>query len=129
MTRREATKDFGKSIVNVTVEVVGKGSPPDKLYRYFLVENEYEGDFISCEKITILDSLRSCVAGKKSLVNEVVDSTDRYSYAFKLFMSDDNIARGTVLTIWIISSTLSFILQELTLWGTGLKSLGLSIKL
>ncbi|KAI5653877.1 hypothetical protein M9H77_31064 [Catharanthus roseus] len=105
--RRETSKDFIKSVVNVTVinclstlltyaerlkhngkariwylltwfqvEVLGKDSPLDKLYRYFLVENEYGGNFISCEK---------------------VDSIDRYAYVFKLFISDDNIARANVL--------------------------------
>ncbi|KAI5676143.1 hypothetical protein M9H77_07093 [Catharanthus roseus] len=77
-----------------TVEVVEKGNPPDKLYRYFLVKNEYGGNLISCEKIlfpihwdkdhwlmfivdilkhkiTMLDSLHSFFAGKKSLVNDV----------------------------------------------------------
>ncbi|KAI5662139.1 hypothetical protein M9H77_21462 [Catharanthus roseus] len=111
MPRREAAKDFRKSVVNVTVlkmidlrrlsdmvkfkilqnlselkkdpgeclvkmvlhdcnrkqicslkprewvdrevKVFGKASPLDKLYRYFLVENEHGDDFISCEKICV----------------------------------------------------------------------------
>ncbi|KAI5656345.1 hypothetical protein M9H77_25138 [Catharanthus roseus] len=64
--------------VDGEIEVVGKGSLPDKLYRYFLVEKEYGGDFISCKKICVqyiriimFDPLRSCMVGKKSVVNEV----------------------------------------------------------
>ncbi|KAI5650002.1 hypothetical protein M9H77_36007 [Catharanthus roseus] len=37
------------------VEVVGKGSPPDKLYCYSLVENECGGDITSCEKVHVVN--------------------------------------------------------------------------
>ncbi|KAI5682296.1 hypothetical protein M9H77_03524 [Catharanthus roseus] len=101
--------------VDREVEVVGKGNLPDKLYCYFLVENEYGGDLNSCEKnMAFTKALQHRLKDKhdcglfmmkflenasdlKSIKKLKVDSTDRPSYVFKLFMSDDNMARGTVL--------------------------------
>ncbi|KAI5658622.1 hypothetical protein M9H77_27415 [Catharanthus roseus] len=173
MLRREAAKDLGKCVINVTVlnmielqrlsDVVKseilrnlwelKKDPSEKANALFEAREWVDGEIcvqihwgkdhwlmfivdVLKHKITMLDSLRSCVTRKKSLVNEVrsnhhkalqhglkdkheydvsvmkffentsylkaikkvkVDSTDRHSYVFKLFMSDNNMARDIVL--------------------------------